>query len=86
MDDCKRELMNLLKQEKLIGATLLIFCNKQDVPKSLTLQQIREYLELDLIETRHWGIVACSAVTGEGLLEGIDWIVTDIASRIFLMN
>lgn len=56
------------------------------MPKSLTLQQIREYLELDLIETRHWGIVACSAVTGEGLLEGIDWVVTDIASRIFLMN
>ncbi|CAD8089619.1 unnamed protein product [Paramecium primaurelia] len=86
LDDCKKELQNLLKQEKLIGATLLIFCNKQDVPKSLSLQQIREYLELDLIQTRHWGIIACSAVTGDGLLEGIDWIVTDISSRIFMMS
>jgi ADP-ribosylation factor-like protein 2 len=35
---------------------------------------------------RHWNIVACSAVTGAGLLEGIDWLVADIASRIFLME
>ncbi|KAM3128697.1 ADP-ribosylation factor-like protein 2 [Paramecium bursaria] len=86
LDDCKRELVNILKQEKLIGATLLIFCNKQDVLKALSLQQIREYLELDLIETRHWGVIACSAVTGQGLIEGIDWIVSDIASRIFMMS
>jgi ADP-ribosylation factor-like protein 2 len=52
----------------------------------MTLQQIREYLELDLIQTRHWGIIACSAVTGDGLLEGIDWIVSDIGSRIFLLS
>ncbi len=35
---------------------------------------------------RHWNIVACSAVTGEGLLEGIDWLVEDIASRLFLLE
>jgi hypothetical protein len=29
LKDCKKELHSLLKQEKLIGATLLIFCNKQ---------------------------------------------------------
>lgn len=35
--------------------------------------------------TRHWGIIPCSAKTGEGLLEGIDWLVHDIASRIFML-
>ncbi len=35
---------------------------------------------------RHWHIQACSAVTGEGLVAGIDWIVDDIASRIFMLE
>jgi ADP-ribosylation factor-like protein 2 len=35
---------------------------------------------------RHWEIQSCSAVTGEGLLPGIDWIVQDIASRIFMLE
>ena len=28
----------------------------------------------------------CSAVTGEKLLEGMNWIVEDIASRIYMME
>lgn len=38
---------------------------------------------MENISTRHWGIIGCSARTGEGLLEGIDWIVRDIAGRLF---
>ena len=86
LEICKQELHNLLKQEKLVGATLLIFCNKQDIPGALNMEEIKEFLQLDDISTRHWGIIPCSAVTGEGLIEGIDWIVKDIASRIFMMN
>ena len=51
-----------------MGATLLIFCNKQDIEGSLTTDQIKEYLELNTISTRHWGIIGCNARTGEGLL------------------
>ena len=45
-------------------------------------------LELDAIaaEGRHWQIMACSAMTGDGLLEGIDFVVNDIKSRIFMME
>lgn len=82
--DCKKELHNLLNQEKLAGATLMIFCNKQDISGALTLEEIAEVLEIDKIEKRHWNIQACSAVTGEGLLEGVDWIVDDIKNRIFM--
>ena len=35
---------------------------------------------------RHWHIQPCSAYTGDGLLEGIDWIVKDIASRIYMFD
>ena len=40
-------------------------------------------LELKSIAKRHWRIVACSAHTGAGLLEGFEWMVKDISSRIY---
>ncbi|XP_041353690.1 ADP-ribosylation factor-like protein 2 [Gigantopelta aegis] len=84
--DCKQELQSLLVEERLAGATLLVFANKQDLPGSLRPEEIRTALELDKIRTHHWRIQGCSAVTGENLLEGIDWIIDDIASRIFTMD
>ncbi|XP_067681058.1 ADP-ribosylation factor-like protein 2 [Haliotis asinina] len=86
LQDCKQELQALLLEERLAGATLLVFANKQDLPGALTSDEIRAALELDDIKTHHWLIQDCSAVTGEHLLEGIDWVIDDIASRIFTMD
>ena len=46
-------------------------------------------MELDKMEGlqgRHWNLMACSAQTGEGLLNGINWVVGDIQTRIFMME
>lgn len=87
LDDCKKELFDLLTQEKLAGASLLIFANKQDLAGALSLEEIAAFLELTSAQfkNRHWKIVGCSAMTGNGLAEGIDWIVRDISDRIFLL-
>ncbi|PSN36516.1 ADP-ribosylation factor-like protein 2 [Blattella germanica] len=45
-----------------------------------------EVLELESIKTHHWKIVWCSAVTGQNLLEGINWLIDDIAARIFTLD
>jgi hypothetical protein len=46
-----------------------------------------QVLDLQAMEgSRHWRIVGCSAYTGEGLLEGFDWLVQDIASRIYVLD
>ena len=42
LEDCKKELHNLLKQERLAGATLLILANKQDQGNALSGQKIEE--------------------------------------------
>ena len=86
LEDCRDELQKLLGQEKLAGATLLVFCNKQDIAGALSPADIKEVLELDRIENRHWMIIPCSAMTGEGLLDGMDWVVGDIKQRIFMME
>lgn len=65
---------------------MLIFTNKQDLPKALNPEQIFKILDLKEMKTRHHKVQKCSAVTGEGLADGIDWIVGDIASRIFMLE
>ncbi|KAG8749922.1 ADP-ribosylation factor-like protein 2 [Serendipita sp. 396] len=42
MDDCKQELQALLLEERLVGASLLVFANKHDIQGSLTESDIRE--------------------------------------------
>ncbi|KAF6024332.1 ARL2 [Bugula neritina] len=83
LSDCKAELHSLLLEERLSGATLMVFANKQDLPGALSATEIKQILELDSITTHHWLILGCSAVTGDNLLEGVDWTIDDIASRIF---
>jgi ADP-ribosylation factor-like protein 2 len=43
-------------------------------------------LELSAIKTHHWSIYPVSAVTGQNLIDAMDWLVQDIASRIFVAN
>mmetsp|Transcript_53281 Transcript_53281/g.79149 ORF Transcript_53281/g.79149 Transcript_53281/m.79149 type:complete len:187 (+) Transcript_53281:171-731(+) len=87
LEGCKKELFELIQQEKLVGASLLILANKQDLTNSLKAEEIVDMLELksERFGNRHWSIFGCSAVTGEGLAQGMDWMVNDIASRIFML-
>ena len=86
---CKAELLSLLNQEKLAGASLLIFANKQDIVGALSSEEIAQVLELEtdpIYQNRHWSIQSCSAVTGDGLAEGVEWVMSDIANRIFMLS
>lgn len=83
LSDCKEELDKLLNEERLHGATILIFANKQDLPGALSAEQIKNHLELHRISTHSWRIQPCSAYTGDNLLQGLDWAVKDVADRIY---
>ena len=61
---------------------------KQDLVGAQTKEEIAEALDLndEIFEKRHWKIQACSAVTGEGLVEGMSWLTDDISSRIYVSS
>jgi len=86
LEQCKHEMSVLLEEERLAGATLLILANKQDLPGALSSQEIKTILDLDSIKTHHWSVVGVSAVTGERLISSIDWLIDDIARRIFTLD
>lgn len=83
LGECRSELQDLLKEERLMGSSLLVFANKQDIVGACSLQEIRSLLDLDSIHKHHWTVMPCSALTGQNLLEGIDWLVNDVAQRLF---
>jgi len=77
----KQELLSMLEEEELKDASLLVLANKQDLPGAFTPTQVSEALGLSSLKSRQWQIFKCSATKGEGLNEGLDWLVGCIESK-----
>ncbi|TDZ23902.1 ADP-ribosylation factor-like protein 2 [Colletotrichum orbiculare MAFF 240422] len=65
IEDCKEELHGLLQEERLSGASLLVFANKTDVNGCMDEREILEGLQLASIRTHSWHILRCSAMTDD---------------------
>ncbi|KAF9076445.1 ADP-ribosylation factor family-domain-containing protein [Rhodocollybia butyracea] len=75
----RSELLTMLSEEELKGVPLLVFCNKQDVEGALKPEVISEELGLAGGEkARPWSVRGSCATKGEGLEEGLDWLVNAI--------
>lgn len=68
----------ILAEEELKDALLLVYANKQDLPGALSEAQVAEALGLHDIRGRDWAIYKTSAIKGEGLFEGLDWLSTHL--------
>lgn len=73
------ELAAMLNEEELKDASLLVFANKQDQPGAKGAGDISQALRLGELRDRNWSIMACSAVDGSGVNEGMDWLVVSLA-------
>ncbi len=80
--EAKNELQKLMKEETLKDALLLVYANKQDLPEALSMQAVADGLEITEIKNRVWYIQACSAQSGDGLTEGLEWLVGRIAAKM----
>eukprot|EP00033_Pygsuia_biforma_P000667 GCRY01000784.1.p1 GENE.GCRY01000784.1~~GCRY01000784.1.p1 ORF type:complete len:178 (-),score=25.53 GCRY01000784.1:199-732(-) len=78
LEETGMELAELLDEEKLSAVPLLVFANKQDLLNAVSAKEIAEGLNLHSIRDRQWQIQACSAKNGEGLNNGMEWIVKAI--------
>ena len=75
LDTAAEELAAMLQEDELREAALLVFANKQDQPGAKGAGEISEALKLGELRDRNWTIVACSAIDGRGIDEGMDWLV-----------
>jgi len=60
---------------------LLVYANKQDLEGAKSTREISEALKLRELRDRRWKILACSAIDGTGITEGMDWLVVS-SSRL----
>lgn len=75
----------MLNDDEMKDAALLVFANKQDQPGAKGAGDISEALNLGELRDRNWTIMACSAVDGRGVSEGMDWLVVSQCSlRLFI--
>lgn len=78
---CRDELNSLLNEEELKNVPLLILANKQDLPGALTAEDISNKLELSAIKDRTWTIIPTSALKGDGIKAGFDWLAETIQNK-----
>jgi len=79
--DAKEELEKLLREEELQHAPLLVFANKQDLPNSMASAEVSDKLGVQHIRDRPWYVQSACAPSGDGLLEGFDWLARTLSSQ-----
>ena len=71
----------MLAEDELRDAILLVFANKQDLPKAMPCPEVTEKLGLHNLRTRPWFIQGTCATTGDGLYDGLDWLANTLSKR-----
>jgi ADP-ribosylation factor-like protein 5B len=75
----KAELHKMAELSMVKDASILVYANKQDVHGALSAALISEALNLAALKDRPWHIQGCCALTGDGLYEGLDWVVSRVS-------
>merc|ERR1712083_1227880 len=74
IEESKEEMLDVLSNEELANAKVLVYANKQDLQTSMSVQDIAGRLELHKLKN-DWHIQGSSATIGDGLFEGLDALV-----------
>ena len=77
----REEFTAILEEEELRNALVLVYANKQDLPGALSEAQVAEGLGLTALKSREWSIFKTSAIKGEGLFEGLDWLSNTLKTK-----
>merc|ERR1719387_456590 len=80
MDEAKTVLDGLMAHEALQSVPLLCMANKQDLEAALALEDLSRIFDLEEKQgSRPVHIHPCSAFRGQGLEEGVRWLMAEAA-------
>jgi ADP-ribosylation factor related protein 1 len=83
LDESWQAFHKMIQNEQLIGLPLLVACNKQDLDDCLTVAEIKKQFNKSAtqIGVRNCMATATSALTGDGVHEGINWMKECVESN-----
>ena len=73
-EQAKQALSLLIFDEELKGIPLLVYANKQDLNDAVYPNELFEYLNMKNIKNNKWLLQGTSALNGNGIKEGFDWL------------
>uniref|UniRef100_A0A6B2LML7 ADP-ribosylation factor n=1 Tax=Arcella intermedia TaxID=1963864 RepID=A0A6B2LML7_9EUKA len=74
MQEVVPEFKQLMSHKDLNNAALLVLANKKDCPTAMSVDHLTEKLSLHSLQ-HNWHIQPTCATTGEGLYEGLEWLL-----------
>jgi len=72
--NAKALIEEVLKEESLKNAVVLVFANKQDLAGAMREEEVTQRLGLNKISGRPWLVQSCSVLSGDGVTDGIEWL------------
>ncbi|GKB45300.1 ADP-ribosylation factor 1 [Tanacetum coccineum] len=81
--DAKNRLDDMLNEDVMRDGVLLVLANRHDLPDVMNVSEITDKLGLQFIQNRPWHILSTCATSGEGLYEGLDWLYSNIANKLW---
>lgn len=75
IQEAKQMLVDVLADDELREAVLLVYANKTSFPNAMAVDEVTEELGLNTLENRNWHIQTACAASGEGIDEGLDWLL-----------
>lgn len=82
LDECRLVLESILGNEETSGVPILVLANKQDREDCVEVVRIKEGFVRRVFEGDKGGnvrdsrVLPCSALTGTGVQEAVEWLVT----------
>ena len=80
-EKAKLEIHEVARAAQLNQVPIVVFANKQDIKNAANAEKISEILDLPKIGQNRCTIFETSALTGQGIEEGMDWLVKAIDER-----
>lgn len=83
LEQAQLELHRLLQDPELrdMGA-VLVFANKQDLPNSMSADEVMQKLKIsEGTRQLDWYVQGCCARNGDGLYEGLDWLANTLKKQ-----
>ena len=80
-EEAKKELDAALNKDRTNVYSWLVLVNKQDVPGCSLSQDITEAFNTAQFTQKRLNVMECSAVTGEGVVDAINWLLNDIVTK-----
>lgn len=77
--EARRELHNMMLEDDLREAAILLFANKQDLPNAMSISELKDKMELATLRNRKWHLQGSSATSGSGIYEGLNWLCNELS-------